>query len=238
MINCLKEHLNTLGLSLTSLQEQQFEVYFNMLTEWNSSVNLTAITSPQDVALKHFADSLAPLAICSELFAGERSVIDIGAGAGFPSVPLKIMRPSLSLTMLDSLNKRIAFLDALTDKLGLEKVQTIHSRAEDAAHDPMLRESFDLCVARAVAPMRVLCEYALPFVKPSGCFAAYKGPSVNEELTEAENAVTLLGGRKAGTFFVDFHTDEMSRYVVLIKKLKNTPSKYPRSAGTPKKHPL
>ncbi len=238
MIDCLRKHLNTLGLSLTHIQEQQFEAYFNMLTEWNTNVNLTAITSPKDVALKHFADSLAPLAVCPELFEGAPSVIDIGAGAGFPSVPLKIMRPSISLTMLDSLNKRILFLDSLADSLGLENVRTIHSRAEDAAHIPELREGFDLCVARAVAPMRVLCEYTLPFIKLNGTLAAYKGPSVNEETSEAKDAFTLLGGSCTGTFFVDFNTDEMSRYVVLIKKVKKTPSKFPRSAGTPKKHPI
>lgn len=238
MTDYLIKYLNTLGLSLTPVQEQQFEVYFDMLTEWNSKINLTAITAPKDVALKHFADSLAPLAVCPELLEGEPSVIDIGAGAGFPSVPLKIMRPSISLTMLDSLNKRTLFLDSLADRLGLENVRTIHSRAEDAAHNPELRESFDICVARAVAPMRVLCEYTLPFVRLSGTLAAYKGPSVSEEISEAKEALALLGGKCNGTFFVDFNTGEMSRYVVLIKKVENTPSKFPRSAGTPKKHPL
>ena len=238
MINALKQHLNTLGLSLSPQQAEQFEVYFNMLTEWNEKVNLTAITAPQEVALKHFADSLAPLAVCPKLFDGNVSVIDVGAGAGFPSVPLKIMRPDMSLTLLDSLNKRTVFLDALTDALGLNGVRTVHSRAEDGAHTPELRERFDVCVARAVAPMRVLCEYTLPFVKPHGALLAYKGPSAADELAEAQAALATLGGACSDTFFVDFNTDEMSRYVVCIKKLKNTPSKYPRTAGTPKKNPL
>lgn len=220
------------GLSLKQLA--QFERYYGLLTEWNEKINLTAITAPQDVAVKHFADSLLARQMLNE-WSG-KSLIDIGTGAGFPGVPLKIAEPSLQLTLFDSLQKRLNFLDILCRELELKDVQTVHGRAEDGGRAADLREKFDIATARAVAKLPVLLEYALPFVKVGGYFLALKGPELEEELAQANKALKALGGElvEVGNFALGDYT----RNIALIKKVSPTPKAYPRKAGTPQKKPL
>ncbi len=235
----LKQILNSAvqgyKITLTPQQLEQFEIYYRLLTEWNEKINLTAITDPQGVAVKHFADSLAffnyiDVPECA-------SVIDIGTGAGFPGVVLKIVRPDISLTLLDSLNKRFLFLDDLLLNLGLE-ARFIQGRAEEFGQSLDCRESFDLAVSRAVAQLNTLSEYCLPFVRLSGKFVAFKGGSCEEEVANAKRAVQVLGGKivKVHTFELPF--DGGGRSLVEIEKNQPTPDKYPRNNGRIKAKPL
>lgn len=212
---------------------EQFEAYAAYLLEYNQKVNLTAITEPTEIAHKHFIDSLLFFKAVEAPQAA--SVIDVGTGAGFPGIVLKIARPDLQLTLLDSLNKRLVFLQGLLERLGLT-AETIHSRAEDGARPP-LREHFDFATARAVAALPVLCEYCLPYVKPSGCFVALKGALAAEETAAAGRAVLLLGG--APPKLVQLQTEALgSRGIVVIRKTAATPAKYPRPAAKIAKQPL
>ena len=222
------------GIELDVLAVDRLCVYHDLLIEWNREMNLTALTEPRDVALKHFADSLMLLRY-AELPAGA-SVIDVGTGAGFPGLVLKIARPDIRLTLLDSLQKRLVFLDEVCDKLGLEDVQTVHSRAEDGSRTEF-RDSFDIAVARAVAPLNVLCEYCLPYVKESGRFLAMKGKSAAHELQEAQNAIDLLGGRVMNEFYFDL-VEAGERGVIEIAKIAPTPDRYPRKSKQIKNKPL
>ncbi len=222
------------GIKLTPEQAEKFRLYYELLTAWNEKMNLTAITGPAEVAEKHFIDSLTLLAHC-KLKPGAK-LMDVGTGAGFPGVPLKIMRPDLQLTLLDGQNKRLVFLEAVCAALGIE-AERIHKRAEEAGRIPALRESFDVVTARAVAPLNILAEYCLPLVKMKGFFLAMKGPGAAEELAQSERALTLLGGERARV--IAFTLPEAGeRNIVAVQKRAFTPKEYPRHGGTITKHPL
>ena len=222
-------------INISPEQLNQFNRYYELLIEWNEKINLTAITEVHDVAVKHFLDSLLAAKMIDS-FAG-KTLIDIGTGAGFPGVPLKIMEKDLNVTLFDSLQKRLKFLDLLIQELGLEKIKTIHGRAEDGGQNKDLREKFDLATARAVAKMPVLLEYALPFVKVEGFFIALKGPELDEELKEAAKALKVLGGEVAKISHFSLAGD-YTRNIALIKKVAPTPKAYPRKAGNVQKKPL
>lgn len=228
--------LESWGLSLTKQQEEQFTQYYEMLVEKNKVMNLTAITEFSDVLEKHFLDSLS-LASHADL-TKPLSVLDLGTGAGFPGVPLKIMFPSLRMTLADSLNKRILFLDEVIAALGLEQIETVHARAEDLARDVHYRESYDYCVSRAVANLSSLSEYCLPFVREGGLFISYKSGEVDEEVQAAKHAIYLLGGKLQEVYPFRLDGTDLSRSFVLIKKEKKTPKAYPRKSGMPTKNPL
>lgn len=228
--------LAALGISLTEKQIQQFLRYYELLTEKNKVMNLTAITEFDDVFKKHFTDSLSLVKAFD--FSGSFSVIDVGTGAGFPGLAIKIAFPELTVTLLDSLNKRIRFLDEVISSLGLFGVKTIHGRAEDLARSEELREKFDLCVSRAVANLSTLSEYCLPFVRTGGVFISYKSEKAAEELAAADHAITLLGGdieKKVDFMLPD---SDVYRNLVVIRKIKPISDKYPRKAGLPAKEPL
>lgn len=207
-----------------------FKIYFNQLIEWNNKFNLTAITEENDVYIKHFLDSVYP----EKHIEKNARILDIGAGAGFPSLPLKIVRPDLDVTMIDSLNKRITFLDFMIKTLGLKSAQAEHSRAEDYAQKH--REKFDAVVARAVSNLSTLSEYALPLVKLGGKFIAYKGENIEEELSAAQNAIGVLGGKISEV--IKYCIEGNGRSLVIIEKVKPTPAKYPRGKNLPKTNPL
>lgn len=229
MINdLLQKYTQDFKISLTDAQYKQFQRYFELLAEWNEKMNLTAITDENGVALKHFADSLTLLNYVD--IEQNSRVADVGTGAGFPGVVLKIARPDIKLTLIDSLNKRLVFLGEVCSQLGIE-AELIHSRAEDGARDEKLRESYDFVVSRAVARMNVLCEYCLPYVKVGGAFCAMKGAQANEEFKEALNAVNTLGGRFENKFFFELPQDGGERAIAVVRKTKNTPQKYPRQSG-------
>jgi 16S rRNA (guanine527-N7)-methyltransferase len=235
-ISYLNSLLEKFDISLTENQEYQFYVYYNMLVEKNKVMNLTNITEPKDVALKHFADSISLIHYFD--FSKIESIIDVGTGAGFPGIPLKIMFPEKKILLLDSLNKRIKFLNEVIDSLCLENIETVHSRAEDAAHNKLYREKFDLCVSRAVANLSTLSEYCLPFVRKNGYFVSYKSVELINEAVSAENALKILGGSKPECIYFDLDDYDYHRSFAIIHKLDNTKKKYPRKAGTPSKEPL
>ena len=228
--------LEKIGITLNERQKQQFDKYYEMLVEWNKVMNLTGITEYDEVNLKHFTDSLT-IARTQEM-QKVQSVIDIGTGAGCPGIPLKIAFPHLKVVLLDSLNKRIKFLEAVIEELGLENISTIHGRAEDFAKKKEYRECFDLCVSRAVANLATLSEYCLPFVKVEGEFISYKSGDSDEEIRDAEFAVKVLGGKITDVDKFQLPGTDMGRSLVKIKKVKNTAGKYPRKAGLPSKEPL
>lgn len=231
-----EKDLKELGTILSSQQLQQFLTYYEMLVEWNGVMNLTAITEYDDVMKKHFVDSVSLIKAFD--ITKNASVIDVGTGAGFPGLALKIAYPNLEVTLLDSLNKRIQFLDAVIEKLGLSGVKTIHGRAEDFAKPGKLRETFDLCVSRAVANLSTLSEYCLPFVKVGGQFISYKSEKITEEMASAENAIRILGGEVYGQVEFQLPDSDIYRNLFIIDKIKETPKKYPRKAGLPSKEPL
>lgn len=231
-----RKDLSALEISLTEKQIGQFLQYYELLTEWNEKINLTAITEYSDVMKKHFIDSLSLVKACDVRKC--LSIIDVGTGAGFPGLALKIAFPALEVTLLDSLNKRIMFLDEVISRLNLEGVKTIHGRAEDFAKPDRLREKCDLCVSRAVARLSTLSEYCLPFVKKGGLFVSYKSEKVSEEVAEAEKAITVLGGHLERQAEFTLPDSDLYRNLVVIKKVKLTPGKYPRKAGLPGKEPL
>lgn len=223
-------------VSLTPDQMEAMDSYYNLLIEWNENINLTAITDPQEVAIKHMVDSLS----CYQpaLFTPGVSVIDVGTGAGFPGLPLKIFQSDIDLTLMDSLNKRLNFLREVIATLGLEGVNTVHARAEEAGKNKQYREHYQLAVSRAVARLNVLCELCLPFVKIGGSFVALKGAQYEQEVKEAANAIKLLGGQIEDIKPVKLPGLTDKRAVIYIKKISATPLSYPRKAGTPEKKPL
>lgn len=228
--------LETLGVSLSGRQVGQFLRYYELLVQWNQKVNLTAITEYEDVRKKHFVDSLSLVKAYDMKQAV--SLVDVGTGAGFPGLALKIAFSDCKVTLLDSLNKRIHFLDAVIGELGLAGVETFHGRAEDLARRENLRESFGLCVSRAVAGLSTLSEYCLPFVEKGGCFIAYKSEKVADEIAAAENAIALLGGKVEEKKEFLLPGSDIHRCLVLVRKERPTPKKYPRKAGLPGKEPL
>ena len=232
------QQLKEFDIELSDLQVKQFLRYYEMLVEWNEKMNLTAITEYDEVITKHFVDSLA---LGGYITPGEnQSLIDVGTGAGFPGIPLKILFPDLKVVLLDSLNKRIKFLNAVIDELGLEKVETIHSRAEDGARIPELREHFDYAVSRAVANLSTLSEYCIPYVREGGIFVSYKSGDANEEVKNASRALKTLGAKVGGvtSFSLTLKEEKMDRTLIFIEKKSKTPKQYPRKAGMPSKKPL
>ena len=235
----MKEYLisaiDNYKISLSDEQIDQLQGYYEMLIEWNQKMNLTAITDPNEVAIKHFADSLS---IFNYIDLPQNArIIDVGTGAGFPGVVMKIARPDLELTLLDSLKKRLVFLESVLNKLGLSS-ELIHDRAENAAQNIDLREGFDLAVSRAVARMNVLSEYCLPFVRLSGHFAAMKGPDAQTEIQAAKNAIQILGGKIFKINEFELYENGGGRTIVLVEKIRPTPEKYPRNSGKIKSNPL
>lgn len=233
--------LNQLNITLSKEQLHQFDAFYEFLVEQNQYMNLTAITEYEDVLLKHFVDCLAVNIVPYYAHLMQQDiirVIDVGTGAGFPGIPLKIAFPNIQIDLLDSLNKRINFLNQVIDNLKLEDVQTFHGRAEDFANKSNHREVYDLCVSRAVANLTTLSEYCLPFIKTGGLFIALKSGEINEELQSSQKAIQILGGQVLETIPYTLPDSDIERSFVVIKKIKNTPKKYPRKAGLPSKEPL
>ncbi len=220
------------NIELSSNQISQFEILFNLLIEWNSKMNLTAITEPKEVIIKHFLDSVLPEKLLSE----NASIIDIGCGAGFPSLPLKIIRPDLKFTLVDSVQKKLLFVQEVANKLELKDINIIHSRAEDLASKREFREKFDVCIARAVADLSVLSEFCLPFVKIGGIFLAYKSQNIEEELNNSKVAIKTLGGEFEKLQSYEF--EDMKRSAVCIKKIFITPKIFPRGKNAPRLKPI
>lgn len=224
LLNFIKDY----KITLTENQYEQFQKYFELLVEWNEKMNLTAIADESGVALKHFADSLSLLNFVD--IPQNSTLADVGTGAGFPGVVLKIARPDIKLTLIDSLNKRLVFLNEVCSQLGID-AELIHSRAEDGARDEKLRESFDFVASRAVARMNVLSEYCLPYVKVGGAFCAMKGAQANEEFKESLNAINTLGGKLENKYFFELPENGGERAIAVVRKVRNTPQKYPRQSG-------
>ncbi|BDF06552.1 16S rRNA (guanine(527)-N(7))-methyltransferase RsmG [[Clostridium] hylemonae] len=236
MSKILKTKLQELNISINDRQEEQFEQFYDLLIEWNKVMNLTGITEYEEVVEKHFVDSLSLVkAIEIDKI---HSVIDIGTGAGFPGIPLKIAFPHLNITLLDSLNKRIRFLDTVIDRTGLKDIRTIHGRAEDYAKQKEYREMYDLCVSRAVANLSTLSEYCIPYIRIGGIFISYKSGDVESEKEDSRNAASLLGGRIKDTVKFQLPGTDIGRSFVIIEKERQTAKRYPRKAGLPSKEPL
>jgi 16S rRNA (guanine527-N7)-methyltransferase len=236
IIEQFKSLLLEKGITLTDQQLDQFETYYKTLVEWNEKMNLTAITDKADVYLKHFYDSITAAFYFD--FSKPFHLCDVGAGAGFPSIPLKIAFPHIQVSIVDSLNKRISFLNHLAKELKLENVYFIHDRAETFGVNPNYRESFDVVTARAVARMSVLSELCLPLVKVSGHFIAMKAAHANEELEIGQKAITTLGGKLENMFTFTLPIEDSERNILVIKKEKLSPKRYPRKPGTPGKAPI
>lgn len=233
-----QQALKLKGIDLSDQQIKQFHDYYEMLINYNQKVNLTTIIDEYEVYLKHFYDSITPLFYINKL-QDEVSLVDVGAGAGFPSLPMKIIFPQLKITIVDSLNKRIKFLDELINQLGLTGVELVHARAEEfGGKKSKYREKFDFATARAVARMSVLAELCLPLVKVGGQFIALKAAKAKSELSDSEIAIKTLGGEVVDDFSFDLHNGEESRHIITINKIRKTPVKYPRKAGTPNKEPI
>ena len=231
-----KNSIIALNVSLDDSQIAQFMEYYELLVEWNQFMNLTAITEFDEVCTKHFIDSIA---LCKAFdCAGDATVIDIGTGAGFPGIPLKIAFPKLRITLLDSLGKRVKFLNEVIGRLGLKDIEAIHGRAEDYAKPGLLRERYDLCVSRAVANLATLSEYCLPYVKIDGFFISYKSEKISDERQAAQHAIESLGGSIYDQKELILPNSDIYRNLFQIKKVKATPKKYPRKAGLPSKEPL
>lgn len=230
----LMKQAKEIGVKMTAAQAEQFGQYLSLLLEWNEKMNLTAITDPEEIVEKHFVDSLTLLSHC-KLKPGAK-LIDVGTGAGFPGVPLKILRPDIELTLLDGLNKRLTFLKEVCGALGIS-AQFVHKRAEEAGLNPQMRERYDVVTARAVAPLNVLCEYCLPLAKMKGFFLAMKGPGAAEELALAQHALDTLGGTDVELIELSLPTAG-ERTIISVQKKAFTPKGYPRHGGTITKHPL
>ncbi len=223
-----------LNINLSEIQIKQFYDYMNLLIEWNKTVNLTGIIETKEIIVKHFIDSLTFL----DKIDKNNSIIDVGTGAGFPGIPIKIACPETKLVLLDSLNKRVYFLNEVINKLELKDIQAIHGRAEDFGKDENYREKYDMAIARAVAPLNILLEYLMPFIKTNGRCICMKGPNIEEEIKNSKNAVSVLGGILADKKEFNLPYTDMSRTIIEIKKVKHIPKAYPRKAGIPAKKPL
>lgn len=235
-VDNFRKSLEQLQIELTDKQIRQFLQYYEILIEWNSFMNLTGITEYNEVVNKHFIDSLSLIKVLD--VSESANVLDMGTGAGFPGIPLKIAFPNLKIVLLDSLNKRIKFLNEVILRLNLENITAIHGRAEDFGKNPLYREQFDLVVSRAVANLTTLSEYCIPYVKKDGYFISYKSGTIQEELEQSKRAIKILGAKltKVETFILP--ETEIERSLVMIQKKKETPNIYPRSAGKPSKEPI
>lgn len=231
-----EDDLSYFGIKLSNRQIEEFLIYYEMLLEWNQVMNLTAITEYEDVMKKHFVDSLSLVKACD--LTKNITVIDVGTGAGFPGLALKIAFPNLQVTLLDSLNKRIKFLNAVMDALHISGAEAIHGRAEDSARLGKYREKYDLCVSRAVANLSTLSEYCLPFIKKGGLFISYKSEKASEETAAAEKAISVLGGTIREQDKFKLPGSEIYRNLVIIEKAGKTPAAYPRKAGLPVREPI
>lgn len=237
-ITCFEKDILSFGIKTETFQINQFLKYYDILIEWNSFMNLTAITDFESVLKKHFIDSLSIIKAIPDIDQISYSVIDIGTGAGFPGIPLKIAFPNLKIILLDSLQKRVQFLNEVISILNLHDIKAVHGRAEDFAKPGKMREDFDLCVSRAVANLSTLSEYCLPFVKKNGLFVSYKSEKITEEFERAESAIKLLGGKYENQVEFFLPGSNIYRNLFLIRKEKSTPAKYPRKAGVPSKDPI
>lgn len=232
--NKIKEEMGYLNININEYQILQLYNYMNLLIKWNEKINLTAITEPDDIILKHFIDS-----ITINCFIEKNSkIIDVGTGAGFPGVPIKVIRDDVEMVLMDSLNKRILFLEEVINDLKLEKIVAIHNRAEDMGKNKEYRQEFDYATSRAVAPLNYLLEYMIPFIKVGGYCICMKGCNIEEELDEAQNAIFKLGGKLEKIEKIKLPQTEIERNIIIIKKVKDTPGQYPRKAGIPKKQPI
>lgn len=230
----LKNVALKINIELSNEQSKNFEIYKNLLLVWNTKMNLTSITEEKEIIIKHFIDSLMLIKYLNK----DDKIIDIGTGAGFPGIPLKIVKKDLEVTLLDSLNKRINFLDNVIQELKLSNIKTIHGRTEEIALKEEYREKFDVATARAVARLNVLMEYCLPYVKKDGIFICMKGPNIKEEINEAKKAIEILGGRIENVQELELPEIHDKRTIIIIRKIKQTPKKYPRKAGIPSKQPI
>ena len=236
MENKFENQLKELNIQLDEKQKHQFQRYYELLTEWNKVMNLTGITDYDEVNEKHFVDSLSIVKAVD--IENIKTVIDIGTGAGFPGLPLKIVYPQLHVVLLDSLNKRVKFLNTVIEELKLDDIETLHGRAEDYARQTNYREQFDLCVSRAVANLSTLSEYCIPYIRVGGIFISYKSGSIEGELQSSKKAVKILGGVIEKTVKFQLPGTEIGRSFVKIKKEEQTKKKYPRKAGLPSKEPI
>lgn len=227
-------YVEELGIKLSKEQAEMFFNYMNLLLEWNEKINLTAITEEKEVIVKHFVDSLTIAKYIPE----GASLVDVGTGAGFPGIPLKIIREDLKITLLDSLQKRINFLDVVIKELNLENIETIHARVEEFGKNSKYRESFEVATSRAVANLSTLTEYLLPLVKVGGIAICMKGSSIEEELETSKKAINVLGGKVSNVFEFDLPKTDIKRNLVIVDKINKTPSKYPRKPGMPSKEPI
>lgn len=234
----LTDSLKEFHITLTNEQFHQFQNYYELMIEWNSFMNLTAITEMDEVIMKHFVDSVSLIQAVPDLAKKGYSLIDIGTGAGFPGIPLKIVFPDLKITLLDSLNKRIKFLNQVILDLSLNNISAVHGRAEDLAQQKEYREHYDFCVSRAVANLATLSEYCLPFVKKKGYFISYKSEKITEEYEQAKKAIKILGGNYKNQVEFYLPQSDIYRNLFIIEKINVTPKKYPRKAGLPSKEPI
>lgn len=232
----MKSAANSVGMEFNEDKYEKFIKYMKLVQEWNEKINLTAITEDDEFIKKHFIDCIK--AFKSDQMKEANSIIDVGTGAGFPGIPIAIMRDDVEVCLLDSLNKRINFLNTVVRELGLKNVTTIHSRAEDGARKKELRESFDVATSRAVANMAVLSEYCIPYVKVNGYFIALKGPAIEEELSNAKNAIGTLGGKLKNVIELEIEDTDLKHNIVIVEKVKPCSNVYPRKAGVISKKPL
>lgn len=232
--NLMKKYGEEIEIEFTEEQLQKFYKYMKLLIEWNKKINLTAIVEPKEIILKHFIDSLTILKYTEK----KKKMIDIGTGAGFPGIPIKIMNKNIEITLLDSLNKRINFLNEVIQTLNLEKIETIHSRIEDFGRSKKYRETYEIVTSRAVANLATLSEYMLPMAKVGGCCICMKGAEVEEEILNSKNAIKILGGNISKIEKFTLPKTDNKRNIIVIDKVKQTPSKYPRKPGMPSKEPI
>lgn len=235
-IDTLIKGSQELKIELSREQKEEFTEFKNLLQDWNQKIDITTIIEDEEVDIKHFLDSLT--LIGTELFNKEKKIIDIGTGGGFPGIPLKIYNKDLDITLMDSLNKRIVFLNDVIEKLNFQDIKAIHGRAEELGRQGDYREQYDICVSRAVARLNTLIEYCMPFVKVGGYFIAMKGPEFEEELEEAKNGIDTLGGSIIDSKRVKIPESDIEHSIIVIEKIRNAPKRYPRGGGKPRKRPL